>query len=213
MKKIWALVQGDWLNLWRSSKVIFGMILLYEVIYLLAGEEWIFLSVLSVALGGMLSYSSLGYDERSGWNRFILTTAYSRKDYVLGKYLVALMGTIGGGVVLALVGLIADLTGKVPLESGLVLMAGPMACGTLISLSIVLPLAFYFGIEKARLLNMLVIFLIFAGAGGMAGVGGSAMEEFPSLITGLNFILPVVTVCLLLLSSFLSVRIYQKRQF
>ena len=96
MKKVWALTRADWLNLWRTSKIFFGMILLYEVVYILAGEEWMFLSILSVALGGMLSYSAIGYDERSGWNRFVLTTAYSRKDYVLGKYLVAVTGTLGG---------------------------------------------------------------------------------------------------------------------
>ena len=51
MKKVWALTRADWLNLWRTSKIFFGMILLYEVVYILAGEEWMFLSILSVAPG------------------------------------------------------------------------------------------------------------------------------------------------------------------
>ncbi len=55
MKKVWALTRADWLNLWRTSKIFFGMILLYEVVYILAGEEWMFLSILSVALGGGFS--------------------------------------------------------------------------------------------------------------------------------------------------------------
>ena len=214
MKKVWALAQADWLNLWRTSKIFFGMILLYEALYIIAGEEWIFLSVLSVALGGMLSYSVIGYDERSGWNRFVLTTAYSRKDYVLGKYLVAVTGTLGGALLMAATGVISAVTGRVPLGEGMVPLTGLVTCGVLFALSIVLPLAFRFGMEKARLLNILVIAILCGGAGVLAGIGGDLIDDIPSpVMTAMNLILPVGTVLLLALSCLVSVKVYRARQF
>lgn len=213
MKKVWALTRADWLNLWRTSKIFFGMILLYEVVYILAGEEWMFLSILSVALGGMLSYSAIGYDERSGWNRFVLTTAYSRKDYVLGKYLVAVTGTLGGALLMAATGAVAAVAGRVPLGEGMAPLSGMMACGVLIALSIVLPLAFRFGMEKARLMNILVIAILCGGAGVMAGLGGDLIGNIPQVMTVLNLALPAVTAAVLAGSCFLSVRIYRRRQF
>ena len=213
MKKVWALTRADWLNLWRTSKIFFGMILLYEVVYILAGEEWMFLSILSVALGGMLSYSAIGYDERSGWNRFVLTTAYSRKDYVLGKYLVAVTGTLGGALLMAATGAVAAVAGRVPLGEGMAPLSGMMACGVLIALSIVLPLAFRFGMEKARLMNVLVIAILCGGAGVMAGLGGDLIGNIPQLMAALNLILPAAAALLLACSCLLSVRIYRGRQF
>ena len=213
MKKALALARADWLNLWRTSRIFFGMILLYEAVYIIAGKEWMFLSILSVALGGMLSYSAIGYDERSGWNRFVLTTAYSRKDYVLGKYLVAFTGTLGGALLMAAAGVIAAVTGRVPFGEGMAPLSGMMACGVLIALSIVLPLAFRFGMEKARLLNVLVIVLICGGAGVVAGIGGDLTGNIPQGMAALNLILPAAAVLLLACSCLLSVRIYRGRQF
>ena len=213
MKKALALARADWLNLWRTSRIFFGMILLYEAVYIIAGKEWMFLSILSVALGGMLSYSAIGYDERSGWNRFVLTTAYSRKDYVLGKYLVAFTGTLGGALLMAAAGVIAAVTGRVPLGEGMAPLSGMTTCGVLISLSIVLPLAFRFGMEKARLLNVLVIVLICGGAGVVAGIGGDLTGDIPQGMAALNLILPAAAVLLLACSCLLSVRIYRRRQF
>lgn len=213
MKKVWALTRADWLNLWRTSKIFFGMILLYEVVYILAGEEWMFLSILSVALGGMLSYSAIGYDERSGWNRFVLTTAYSRKDYVLGKYLVAVTGTLGGALLMAATGAVAAMTGRVPLDEGMAPLSGMMACGVLIAAldcaAAGLPVRDGEGAadECPRDCHPL------RRGRGDGRAWGRFDRQYPAGDDGAEPALPAVTAAVLAGSCFLSVRIYRRRQF
>ena len=169
-----------------------------------------FLGILTVVLGGMLAYTSIAMDERDGWNRLVLTTGYSRKEYVLSKYLLGVVGTLFCSLTMGVFSLIGMSMGKINAENNIVFLLPVLIGGTLIMLSVALPLSFWFGMEKARLLSILIIALacgLFAGF--TEGNDGLPFQGWS--FTGLMMI--VVSVIILALSVLISLKVFDRREF
>lgn len=209
MKKIWSLTKNDLFALWRTNRTLFILLPIYGVGYAIAGSEISFLSVLSVVLGGMIAYNSIAYDERSGWNRFVLTTAYSRKDYVLGKYLLALTGVLGGTAILLLSDTAAVAMGRVAPEDRLLSGVPAIVVSTLLLISLALPLSFKYGIEKARILSYLMIGLLCGSAGLLTVFTREQVFSLDMILV--NTFLPMLGAAAFILSAFLSVHIYSRK--
>ena len=209
MKKIWSLTKNDLFALWRTNKTLFILLPIYGIGYAVAGSEISFLSVLSVVLGGMIAYNSIAYDERSGCNRFVLTTAYSRKDYVLGKYLLALTGVLGGTAILLLSDTAAVAMGRVAPEDRLLSGVPAIVVSTLLLISLALPLSFKYGIEKARILSYLMIGLLCGSAGLLTVFTREQVFSLDMILV--NTFLPMLGAAAFILSAFLSVHIYSRK--
>lgn len=209
MKKIWSLTKNDLFALWRTNRTLFILLPIYGIGYAIAGSEISFLSVLSVVLGGMIAYNSIAYDERSGWNRFVLTTAYSRKDYVLGKYLLALTGVLGGTAILLLSDTAAVAMGRVAPEDRLLSGVPAIVVSTLLLISLALPLSFKYGIEKARILSYLMIGLLCGSAGLLTVFTHEQVFSLDMILV--NTFLPMLGAAAFILSAFLSVHIYSRK--
>ena len=111
MTKVWALFRGDVRSIARCNKILLVMIFGYQAAYMFGAFS--FLGTLTVVLGGMLAYTSISMDERDGWNRFVLTTGYSRKEYVLSKYLLAIAGTVICSMTLGILSVIGQKLGLI----------------------------------------------------------------------------------------------------
>lgn len=210
MKKIWSLTKSDLFSIWKTNKILLLITLVYEGVYCVVGGDMSFLAVIAVVLGGMLSYNSIAYDERSGWNRFVLTTAYSRKDYVLGKYLLAAVGISAGSAALFLADNLALNLKRISADQMLSPALPAVMAATLVMVGITLPLSLRFGIEKARLISLLTIVLICGTAGAMSVLNEGAV--FTGSTVALNFLILAVGIVLFILSAVLSVQIYSRRQ-
>lgn len=210
MRKIWNLTKNDIFSLWKSSRFLFVLVLLYQALYCVVGSDLSFLSMITVIVGGMFSYNSIAYDEKNGWNRFVLTTAYSRKDYVLGKYLLAFTGTLAGALVALLSDSLAMTFGRVEAEATLSPILPAVIAATFLMVSFSLPLSFLFGMEKARIVSLLTVAMICGTAGGASvlvdGRSWNGSLLLPSLI------ILTASLAILCLSALLSVNIYSRRQ-
>lgn len=208
MTKVWALFRGDVRSVVRCNKILLVMIFGYQAAYVLGALS--FLGILTVVLGGMLAYTSIAMDERDGWNRFVLTTGYSRKEYVLSKYLLGVAGTLFCSLTMGVFSLIGMSMGKISAENNIAFLLPVLIGGTLIMLSVELPLSFWFGMEKARLLSILIIALacgLFAGF--TEGNDGLPFQGWS--FTGLMMI--VVSVIILALSVLISLKVFDRREF
>ena len=208
MTKVWALFRGDVRSVVRCNKILLVMIFGYQAAYVLGALS--FLGILTVVLGGMLAYTSIAMDERDGWNRFVLTTGYSRKEYVLSKYLLGVVGTLFCSLTMGVFSLIGMSMGKISAENNIAFLLPVLIGGTLIMLSVELPLYFWFGMEKARLLSILIIALacgLFAGF--TEGNDGLPFQGWS--FTGLMMI--VVSVIILALSVLISLKVFDRREF
>ncbi len=211
MTKVWALFRGDMRTIVRCNKILMVMILLYQVAY--AFGAFSFLGTLTVVLGGMLAYTSITMDERDGWNRFVLTTGYSRKEYVLSKYLMAVSGTVICSATLGILSVLGQKLGKITLENNILPILPVLMAGTLVMLSVALPLSFWLGMEKARLLSILVIAL----AWGFSGVFSAITEESGQLtFEGWNsagLIAVLLSAVILAVSVLISLKVFDRREF
>ena len=211
MTKVWALFCGDVRSLVRGNKVLLVMIFGYQAAYAFGALS--FLGTLTIVLGGMLAYNSISMDERDGWNRFVLTTGYSRKEYVLSKYLLAIAGTVICSMTLGIFSVIGKNLGKIGMENSLLSILPVLMAGTLIMLSVALPLSFWFGMEKARLLSILIIALAF----GFVGAFSAITEENGELLfggwNGISLMAVLLSVMVLMVSVLISLKVFDRREF
>lgn len=211
MTKVWALFRGDVRSLVRGNKVLLVMIFGYQAAYAFGALS--FLGTLTIVLGGMLAYNSISMDERDGWNRFVLTTGYSRKEYVLSKYLLAIAGTVICSMTLGIFSVIGKNLGKIGVENSLLSILPVLMAGTVIMLSIALPLSFWFGMEKARLLSILIIALAF----GFVGAFSAITEENGELLfggwNGISLMAVLLSVMVLMVSVLISLKVFDRREF
>lgn len=211
MRKVWALFRGDFRSIVRCNKILLVMIAGYQVFYMFGAFS--FLGTLTVVLGGMLAYTSISMDERDGWNRFVLTTGYSRKEYVLSKYLLAIAGTVICSATLGILSVIGQNLGKIEMENNILPVLPVLMAGTLIMLSIALPLSFWFGMEKARLLSILVIALAF----GFVGAFSAITEENGGLLFGgwdsIGLVAVLLSIIVLMVSVLISLKVFGRREF
>lgn len=211
MTKVWALFRGDVRSVVRCNKILLVMIFGYQAAYVLGALS--FLGILTVVLGGMLAYTSIAMDERDGWNRFVLTTGYSRKEYVLSKYLLGVAGTLFCSLTMGMFSLIGMSMGKISAENNIAFLLPVLIGGTLIMLSVALPLSFWFGMEKARLLSILVIALAF----GFVGAFSAITEENSGLLVGgwngISLMAVLLSVIVVIVSVLISLKVFDRREF
>lgn len=166
-------------------------------------------------VGVLTPLYTFSYDRTARWDVYARSLPLKRWQIVLSKYLLGVLffacGLAIGGGLIAAVGI-----GSAPGQAGQLFasLAGMILVGLLL-LSIELPVFYRFGPEKARLLIILVIFVLASLLG--ASISLRETEEIDLLLfllsqsPALPFLFAACTVFIGIGSFFLSVRIYSKR--
>ena len=176
------------------------------------GHENLFFLQYPTVLAGMVPINLIAYESQCKWEQFAGTLPYTRAQLVSAKYLIGLMFFgILLVMTLAVMGIAMAIVGRfspVLLWSQSVLM-------TLCffgSCTIILPLVFRFGIEKARIMYLVMIGLV---CGLTAAIGivsnGSAYAGGWQMLRAIPLV-AMAAVVLYLLSWRLSIRFYQERE-
>lgn len=191
-----ALLVKDAFVLWKQMRIF---ILILVVMSLVGGT---FNSVFVAVWCSMLPYTAMAYDERSHWDQLAAMMPYSRRDVVLSKYV---LGWICMALSVALTLVLqaaAVLIGRDGPEVALILasfLAG------IIALDVSLPLIFRFGVERGRMVILIVIF-------GLAIVSGIAMDAVNGaghISLPLVVLLPLMAVVSTFISVPLSMKLYR----
>ncbi|MBQ2288127.1 MAG: ABC-2 transporter permease [Lachnospiraceae bacterium] len=172
-------------------------------------------SMLAMSLG-MLTLTGMSYDKMYGWDKMVLTMPLKRSQIVLSKYIAnAVMGIVsmvissGLGIVLLSI---------IPMEEdslGIMVITGVLLFAVLLIIyAVILPLMYKFGVERTRIYMAGVVVLILVGL-------TTVMEYVPDtffgyledhvVMSGAAFV-SFACVCYIL-SYFISVGIYQKKEF
>lgn len=198
MKDIIAL-RGFW-------RIIALMIAVFLVVGYIAGGVDILVSMLML-LCAMMPMNALALDDQCKWNAYACVLPVSRQKTVQARYLLVLLLLAASVVLIGVMGVIIGF--KTPMDWTSILIS----CVLMVSLSlaidaIMLPLMYKFGVEKSRLILMLVFM---AGMMGftmvMGNVDFSAISSVP-LWLGLP-----ASAALYAVSYFLSAKIYQQKEF
>ncbi|HBG1442238.1 TPA: ABC-2 transporter permease, partial [Clostridioides difficile] len=205
-----GLILKDLLNLKGNIKFILLFIIMFGFMSSLGdGNVNNFIGVIIVLCTTMI-VSTFSYDDLNKWDSYVLTMPINRNDIVLSKYLTMLIFSFIG----VLVSLIVSVTIGY-FKNTLILNETLLINALILSISVcfgslILPLIYKFGIERARLL-MILCFLVPTLA---LLVFKSILENISSpisieiILNTLVYSLPFVAILLFVISYFISSKIY-----
>ena len=161
-------------------------------------------------ISAMLPITLLGYDEKSKWNEYVGALPYKKTIIVNEKYLFGLCVQLGVFILIAIICAVRmNISSNFVWKDYMVLISMVFVL-SFISSSISQPFIYKFGVEKGRIAYYILIGVVCAGSALASTIYGSISNVF------VNFGLPVMcvgSVLLYVLSWYLSVRFYNKREY
>ena len=177
----------------------------FAVVSVVSSNIYFFCGFMIFISVGLVS-STISYDAQDKWDRYALSSGVSRRTAVLSKYVftvVTILCSLALGLILALAlgyRLAVDFLPVVAYS-----FAGVLSVG------IVLPCFFRFGVEKARVIYMIVI--VFTVALMVGGISLFERLNFAAQAPWMLVLLAVLSVAILAISYFVSLRIYRNKEF
>lgn len=204
-----GLLLKDLLALKRQGKVLLILIVFY-IVYSLMMKNVSMLGAMIILVCVMMPITTLAYDEQCKWDKYALSMPISRKTLVLGKYLFGILLDLAGLAVVALLSIgVVLYSHETSIPEALLTAAATAGIG-IIFLSATMPILFKFGVEKGRML-MLVVIILPALLIMLLSRLGMLIPDLETLKL-LAFASPVLIVLLLLASIKLSISIYNKKE-
>ena len=209
-----GLLRKDLYMLAKYGKTYLLITVIFPAAYVMGNSSFFFFGypTLMVSMWGI---TLMSYDERSHWDLYCNSLPVTRAQVVTSKYLLVGGMIVACVIVTTAVSLIfAERIGITPPA---VLLSSSMLLGIgLISSSLISPLVFKLGTEKARwaaLLEICIAMLLFFGAGFLFFedfFGGIAYST--DVPTQLMVLFAPVGIVLYVISWLVSVRLYQNRE-
>lgn len=201
-----GLIIKDILNLKKQAKIMIVLLVVYLLISIKAADSDFFGGVVMM-ISAMLPITALSYDERAKWDSYALSMPVSRKQMVASKYILSIIFCFLAFVL----NIIYKFIFSSQTASEIFVIAGAFIVIGLFYTALLMPFVFYFGTEKARFILMIflaipmVLVTIFANS-------NMAMDE-TKLIEILLYVLPALSVLMFIVSFFISVKIYENKEF
>ena len=199
-----GLVWKDIYTLLKQAKFILLLMVLFAC---LPGYS---MSAFAIFYGAMLPITALAYDERSKWDELAAMMPYSVKEIVGSKYVLGLLlvGSISALSIAARI--VTGIIKATPFDTEGIMSTVILACLSLILLMVDLPLMFRLGVEKGR-----IIYILLTCGGVVAGVSYSdhlvaALDSM--MVSTMLLIVLLVTAVGLGVSYCISARIYRVRR-
>lgn len=202
-----ALLKKDIFVFIRQMRLFLLMITIFAVL------PGINMTTFAIVYCGMLPYVAMAYDERSKWTELAAMMPYTPGDIVLSKYALGWLAIVAATALSTaahlILGRILPSTYSLALSEVL-----PSLCIGFIMMAVTLPLMFRFGVEKGRLLFILLIVVLACGGAGLVqGVVGSDGEIPAALNTFFLLGIPALAVVLTAISVPLSIVLYNRRKY
>jgi len=204
-----GLILKDLLNLKSTFKMLGVMMLFFAVVFIPQGNSFIFGII--ILMFAMMVVTTISYDDLAKWDAYALTMPVTRKEMVLSKYLVmAILNTLGA-VLSLIVGVVGSVIMGQSFDLEILAIIGAIYLIALIFGSVIIPLIYKFGTEKARL--MLILCALLPTALMLLA------EQFnvPLPTTGNPWIYLILligfSVAGVILSYLISLKIYSQKEF
>lgn len=204
-----GLIKKDILNLKKYGWSVLMITALY-VVFSLTLKDPEFMGGMVVLMFSMIAVTSFSYDNVSGWDKYVITMPVSRRAVVKSKYILALMLSLLGAALPAIIGIVMGLINQAAdIAKQLVISAGLLGIGILF-LCIMLPLIFKFGVDKSRIIVLVVFAIPFAAAFALnqTGITLPTQDQFMRILA----YSPLMLAALLAFSYFLSCYFYSEKE-
>ena len=199
-----GLLLKDWKTLLKQTKVMLTIMALFACV------PGTYMSAFALFYAAMMPITALAYDERAKWDELAAMMPYTAKAIVGSKYA---LGLTLMAPVLALSVLFRLIVHSTPIVSEDTMALLITACLSLILMAIDLPFMFRFGVEKGRLIYILLtcVFIV-AGATYADKLTNTINGIGTAMVTIVPLLLLAVTAIALFVSCCISVHVYRAKR-
>lgn len=206
-----GLLIKDCLTLVKQMKIFLVLIIIFSIV---PGYN---MSAFAVIYSALLPMTALSYDERSKWDVLASMMPYKPRDMVLSKYLLGFCAVLAAVILSCIAQTAVAAVKHTAVDPGLFAGSVLMFCAGLITLSVLLPFMFKFGVEKGRIALFVIVGLAAVAAAFLSvnsdeGSSVFAAEGAASL-PGAAGIAAAAAAVILAASILISVRIYSRKEF
>lgn len=198
-----AVLMSDLIVLKSQAKSVLLVLVVWLAITVYNGNG-IFFSALSVVYAMMLPLMCISAYEKSHFDRYLLTSPVGRASSAIGHYVFSIICAF----CLAAIGFAASVALGMGVSEA-VYSCSACFCIGVVMVSVLLPVIYKFGTEKARL-TMMAVFLLFLLAFGLLL---NVLEVDMDTLSDALVLLPALTLAVLAASAAVSVGIYKKKEF
>ncbi len=215
-----GLLLKDFINLKKNFK-IFGLLSIIYIVLAVASKDTGFFNSIITMLFAILTMSLFSYDDMAKWEIYGLTMPITREDMVKNKYAMLLLLTMFGIAFSSIISIGINIVLKKENLFASISNSFIGAFVVIVLYSIVLPIIIKLGVEKARIIILIIMVVPFAVVSainaylkeGFSVATGSLATLLYSTSSYSYFLLPVIALLILYLSYRISVGIYRKKDF
>lgn len=204
-----GLILKDFYNLSNYKKVLIFLIIFYTVFGSLTDSIASMFSFV-VMISALLTPTLFSYDEFSKWDCYALSMPVTRRDIVLARYTVSaimvIACTIFSGIMIIVENILKP---EINIGEAWLSLKATLVLA-LLFISIITPICYKMGPEKARIYMMAAILLPIIGTFVLKHMGFSAPTE-QQLLRGSNALL-LLAVLFVVISYIISCRIFEKKE-
>ena len=199
-----GLLIKDWKTLLKQMKVMLAIVVVFACI------PGTYMAAFALFYAAMLPVTALAYDERAKWDELAAMMPYTAKAIVGSKYVLGLTLVLP---VLALSMLSRLFVHSTPIVSEETMSLLITACLSLILMAIDLPFMFHFGVEKGRLIYIVLTCVFVITGVTYAGKLADMVSGFETvMVSTVPLLLLAAAVVALFLSYLISLRVYRARR-
>ena len=210
-----GLILKDLYNLKNNGKSIIFVLVVFSFVSFSQNNIG-FLIGYTILLGSMLVINTMSYDNIAKWDKYALTMPVTRRDVVLSKYMVSIIVIFIGAVLATVLGFAQGINKHNLNVIEIFTVNGAALAGGFFFISIMLPVIYKFGVEKSRVL-ILLVFL--APAGVVIGRSKLGKLKFSPLaiqymhiaLQYLPIIILVMTILIMVVSYCISFKVYENK--
>ena len=145
-----GLLIKDWKTLLKQMKVMLVIVVVFACI------PGTYMAAFALFYAAMLPITALAYDERAKWDELAAMMPYTAKAIVGSKYALGLLLIGSISLLSAASQVVVSVVQHVPLNTETLISIPLVACGALLMMLIDLPLMFRLGVEKGRIIYILL---------------------------------------------------------
>ena len=210
-----GLIKKDLLLL-KSNLVYFFVIALIYSLLIVEGTFGISFILVLPIIAVIMFLSTFSYDDFNKWDAYAVTLPVLRKNIIKSKYIATLIIILGSSLLGLLISLlISTLPNQIFSLDIFIEEFLSAILGAIIFISIMFPLIYKIGIEKARISVFLVVFgllIVFNFLGGFIDFS-RVLDKLNSLSDVWFIVIPIIAMLFILVSYIITSRIYLKKEF
>ena len=209
----------DILNMKNYMKQLV-LVLIFFIAYGIFLKNGTFVGTMITLMLSMQVITTMSYDEYAKWDKYALTMNINRKDIIISKYIFFTISIIIGIVVGITTSIAINQIAK--LDTGMneiIVTSIVVPCVFAILFSIIIPVVFKTGVEKGRIVMMLILFIPAILVGAIVKISEKANITMPSpsnleILMKFGVLgLVLLTILAVFISYKVSLSIYNKKEF